>query len=146
MAEELQEHVEQLRDCYAAVLVRRAERGIGSIRTRVGYMQLRTKYQARLRFLQDPELLSGLAPPQDKHQSETSSCAEATTSTETGIGHDKAPVQAEEQRLRSLVGAYFDVHVKRLMSDICWPMAHCGGRGVSFGPVSRSLKPTKRLY
>lgn len=134
-----QEHVEQLKDCYEAVLVRRVERGVGSIRTRSGYSQLRTKYQARLRFLQDPTLLSAQAP----QPGETSSLVEAAVPLEadTGDQHESAELQTEEERLRSVVGAYFDQRIKRLISDICWPMAHFGGSDAPLGSVSASSKP-----
>lgn len=138
MAQELVEHVEQLKDCYEAVLVRRAERGVGSIRTRSGYTQLRTKYQARLRFLQDPTLLSAQAP----QPSETSSSVEAAAPFNNNAGdqHVLVEPQTEEQRLRHLVGAYFDLRIKRLITDVCWPTAHFGGRDAPSGPVSSSFQ------
>ncbi|DAZ99093.1 TPA: hypothetical protein N0F65_008398 [Lagenidium giganteum] len=122
---------------------RRLERGGLSVRTRSGYERLRSKYQARVRLLQD-----GLPTSQRTTDLENGSEHEDSDGEPQGDVSDWDPIErlvdaeeaarvefaadieeTEEQSLMNMIGVFFDARVKRFISDVCWPLAHYGGEG-----------------
>ncbi|GLE04016.1 hypothetical protein PINS_up012927 [Pythium insidiosum] len=48
----------------------------------------------------------------------------------TEVEGEQSPLTSgddEADGLKTLVGVYFDAHVKRVITDVCWPLAHRGG-------------------